>query len=266
VTRIAAKRPLIVSVDAQQTDKPWIGRLVRFFGTRVQAFVGSDESTASWLLSKSPSASVAVIRPGVTAPNIKSRELRSELELPTDARLIAVAGPLERRKEIDEAIWHFELVRVLHEKARLLIFGDGPDRARLERFAEEVSDRGCICFLGFRNDFLQVLPAADAYWQLDRSLTTPMGLLEAQAAGVPVIASDIPSHRTAVIDEETGLVVPYGVRAEIARATDRLFTDRTLAERLAKNAVSSVAANWNAESSIRAYERLYEQVFAKTSG
>ena len=51
--------------------------------------------------------------------------------LPADARIIAVAGPLVRRRNLDEAIWAFELVRVLNPNARLLIVGDGPDPVRL---------------------------------------------------------------------------------------------------------------------------------------
>jgi glycosyltransferase involved in cell wall biosynthesis len=269
VTRAGKKARLIASLDAVPGANPLSKRLLPLVGHRVDAWAASDEATALQLRKQLPSAVVNVIRSGVEcrSESPKSCEkLRCELDVPKDALVIAVAGPLERRKEIDETIWHFELVRVLHENARLLIFGDGPDRERLERFAEEVSDPGCVRFLGYRNDYRELLPAADVYWQLDASPTTPLALLEAQAAGVPVIASDIPSHRAAVTHEETGLLVPHGVRAEIARATDRLLTNYALTERLAKNAAASVAAKWNAEDSIRAYERLYELALAESSG
>jgi glycosyltransferase involved in cell wall biosynthesis len=104
------------------------------------------------------------------------------------------------------------------------------------------------------------------YWQLDSSPTTPLALLEAQAAGVPVVASDIAAHRAAVVHEETGLLVPHGVRAEVARATDRLLADRAFAERLGKNAAASVAANWAIVNSIAGYERVYEEVLAHRTG
>jgi glycosyltransferase involved in cell wall biosynthesis len=265
VTFTGKNRPVIFSVDALQTGNIWTGQLLRFFRSRVAAFVASDESTTVWLMNKSCSANLTMIRSGVGAAPQSARsrdELRAQLELPTGAQTIAMAGPLERRKKTDEAIWHFELVRVLHENTRLLIFGDGPDRERLERFAEEVSDPGCIRFAGYRDDVRELLPAADVYWQLDASPTTPLALLEAQAAGVPVVASDIASHRAAVVHEETGLLVPYGVRAEVARATDRLLADRAFAEQLAKNAAVNVAANWAIDDSIAAYEGLYQKVLS----
>jgi glycosyltransferase involved in cell wall biosynthesis len=258
-------RPVILSVDATQTGSIWAGQLLRFFRSRIAAFVASDESTAVWLMNQRCTANLTMLHPGVAAasPTGKSREeLRAQLELPADAHVIGIAGPLERHKQIDEAIWHFELVRVLHENARLVIFGDGPDRQRLERFAEEVSDPDCICFAGYRHDIRELLSAADVYWQLDPSPTTPLGLLEAQAAGVPVVASDIPSHRAAVVHEESGLLAPHGVRAEIARATDRLLSDRAFAERLGKNAAASVMEDWAIEKSIAGYERVYEEVLA----
>jgi glycosyltransferase involved in cell wall biosynthesis len=265
LTFTGKNRPVILSVDAAQTSSLWVGQFLHFFRSSVAAFVASDESTTVWLMNNSCTVNLTMIRPGVAAapPNGTSREeLRAQLKLPADVQVIAMAGPLERRKQIDEAIWHFELVRVLHENARLLIFGDGPDRERLERFAEEVSDPGCIRFAGYRHDVRELLGAADVYWQIDSSPTTPLGLLEAQLAGVPVVASAIPSHRAAVVHEETGLLVPHGVRAEAARATDRLLADRTFAERLAASAAASVTANWAIEKSIAVYESLYNEVLS----
>ena len=105
-------------------------------------------------------------------------------QLPADARVIAIAGPLVRRAAADEAIWCFELVRVLYPEARLLVLGDGPDRARLERFADEVSEPGCVRFLGYRADIAEILPHADVYWQLTSSTAAP-GRPPSTARGPP---------------------------------------------------------------------------------
>jgi glycosyltransferase involved in cell wall biosynthesis len=201
-----------------------------------------------------------------TSPSFvgKTREqLREELSLSPCDRVIAIAGPLKRSKQFDEAIWCFELVRVLHDNARMIIFGDGPDRQRLERFADEVSDPGCVRFVGYRDDFRELVVAADVFWQLDASQATPMASLEAQAAGVPVLASDVPAHRVAILNNEYGLLVPLGARGEVARATDRLFSDAASARRLGAGGATNVLANWSIDRAIRAYERLYGDVFAK---
>jgi glycosyltransferase involved in cell wall biosynthesis len=198
--------------------------------------------------------------PGV-APGPPRRQDRSrfldELRLSTDVRAIAVAGRLERRKELDEAIWCFELVRVLHPAARLLVFGDGPDRERLERYAELVSEPGCVVFPGYRRDLLDLLPNVDVFWQLDRASVTPHALLEAMAAGVPVVASDVSAHRAAVSSGENGFLTARRSRAEVARVTDQLLGDANLAQRVGAAAALAVQQRWSIEECVAACERLY---------
>jgi glycosyltransferase involved in cell wall biosynthesis len=171
----------------------------------------------------------------------------TEFGLPHDAIVIAVAGPLVRRKQVDEAIWCFELVRLLHPQARLVVFGDGPDRARLERFAQAVSEPGCVRFVGYRNDLPELLPHADAYWRLDPSRSTPHALLEAMAAAVPAVVSDVPAHRAAAAPGETACVVPLNNRAEVARATDKLLSDAAFAKRLGHNGAQHVVRQFSLE-------------------
>ncbi len=94
-----------------------------------------------------------VIAPGISTeaqePFPRDQFLRA-LRLSEDSRIIAIAGQLTRDKSLEEAIWCFELVRTLDESARLIFFGDGPDRHRLERFARLASDASAIRFLGYR--------------------------------------------------------------------------------------------------------------------
>ena len=80
--------------------------------------------------------------------------------------MLAVAGRLTRAHRIDEAIWNFELVRTLNERARLLVLGDGPDRSRLERFARLVSMPQAVKFLGDSQDATEVLPGIDVFWYM----------------------------------------------------------------------------------------------------
>jgi glycosyltransferase involved in cell wall biosynthesis len=195
-----------------------------------------------------PASITATIAPAVPIEQPAKRDraaVLAGLGLPADARIIALAGSLLREKQIDEAIWCYELVRVLHPQARLIIFGDGPDRARLERYAELVSEPGCVRFAGYRGDLLEQLPSADVFWQLTPSRATPHALLEAMAAGVPVVASDVPAHRAVIASDAAGLLVPLGHRAAAGRATDRLLADAALAAGIAAAARAAIARKWS---------------------
>jgi glycosyltransferase involved in cell wall biosynthesis len=116
--------------------------------------------------------------------------------------------------------------------------------------------------MGFRHDWQTVLPHIEAFWQLDAPLTTPLALLEAMAAGAPVVASDVPAHRAAIVPNENGLLTPV-VRADVGRTTDELLKNRGLAQRLGQAAATSVAWRFPLNLAIGAYRQLYDALFAK---
>ena len=254
---------LIATLDVRQIERRWAARIVRSFRNRVDVFAAADELTRDWLQTQGVAARrVELIRPGVprSAPAVGTRsDWLAALSLPAGAKVVAVAGPLVRRKNVDEAIWCFELVRVIYDNARLIILGDGPDRARLEAFAAQVSEPGCVQFLGYRADMADMLPHADVFWQLDASPAMPLSLLEAAAAGVPAVASDTPAHRAAISQDRTGLLAPLGSRSEVARATDELFSNPERATRMGAAAAEFVAERWSLDAALASYDRLYER-------
>jgi hypothetical protein len=199
------------------------------------------------------------------APRFSRAEACAELGLPTGAPWIAIAGPLVRRKQLDESIWCFELVRVLHPEARLVIFGEGPDRARLERYALLVSEPGCVLFPGFRRNLEDLLPHADVYWQLDAAVATTFALLEAMAAGLPAVASDVPALAAVVQPGVTGVLAPLAHRAAVARATDQLLSDPVLRRRLGAAAAETVEKRWSLEAALSACDTLYRRFVSNTN-
>lgn len=225
---------MIAAWDAHLPAPPWAARLTGVQSTTIPA----------------------ALAPHKQSPFDRQTALR-ELGLDDDAQWIATAGSLVRTKELDEAIWCYELVRVLHPKARLVIFGDGPDRDRLERYARLVSEPGCVRFAGFRADLGDLLPHADAYWQLDPAWRASHALLEAWAAAAPIIASDVGAHGAAITHGSTGLLVALRSRADVARATDQLLSNADFARRLGQTAAETASQTWSVEKTLAACEALY---------
>lgn len=262
---------LIGSLLAIGDATPWTERVLRAMHTRVTAFTVPEEAARERLTQLGVAANrIHVIPPGVSRRGAGEAgparaALLKELNLPNDAKLIAVAGPLGRHRQVDEAIWAFELVRVVHPSARLLVVGDGADRPRLERFAEQVSEPDCVRFLGYRDDWQGLLPGIDVFWQLNASVTTPLALLEAGAASVPAVASDVPAHRAAVVQDRTGLLVKFGDRAEAVRATDDLLANPARAERMGLAAAERIAEKWSLDATLGAFDRLYERLLRAPS-
>jgi glycosyltransferase involved in cell wall biosynthesis len=115
--------------------------------------------------------------------------------------------------------------------AELVIVGDGPERERVEEALDKRS-LGRVRLLGERKDVPSLLADADVFVLASRSEGLPLSVIEAMAAGLPVVASDVGGLRELVRDGETGALVPPGDPAALADALRPLLADRELRRRL----------------------------------
>ena len=115
--------------------------------------------------------------------------------------------------------------------AELVIVGDGPDRDRVEGELAR-SSLGRVRLLGERDDVPSLLSNADVFVLASRSEGLPLSVVEAMAAGLPVVASDVGGLRELVRDGETGMLVPSRDPAALADALQPLLADRELRRRL----------------------------------
>ena len=121
------------------------------------------------------------------------------------------------------------LARVRHP-ARVTLVGDGPEREAVE--AEAHSLGLDVELAGSRCDVAELLARADVFVLSSRSEGAPISILEAMAAGLPVVASDVGGVPELVVDGVTGLLVPPGDPAALAAALERLLADAALRRRL----------------------------------
>jgi glycosyltransferase involved in cell wall biosynthesis len=195
--------------------------------------------------------------PGTTV----SREaLLAELQLPQNARLVGAVGRLWPQKRVKDLIWAADLLKVLRDDLHLLIVGDGPQRWRLERYRDLARIQDRVHFLGERNDVPRLLPHFECLWLASEYEGQSNAILEAMAAGKPVIASDIAGNRDLVVPGETGFLFPVGDRAELARCTREILDDASLAQRLGDAGRRRVQEEFSVEKMISRYAALYEEV------
>jgi glycosyltransferase involved in cell wall biosynthesis len=254
--------------------EPWKPAWHYFFARRLSALadrlVTNSPSVREWFVSRGWSRDNFLQAPiGVPAArpsDVSREEVLRELELPGDAKLIGVVGRLTPENRTKDLIWAADLLRVLHDNLRVLVIGDGPLRSPLEEYARLASDWEHIHFLGDRADMCRIVPHLDVLWNSGENVGVSPAILEAMAAGVPVVASDTPTNCELVVENDTGYLIPLGIRsgrAARARHTDQIFTDAQLVAKLGAGARKRVAKQFVPERMVEWYEELYTNVCAE---
>ncbi len=212
-----------------------------------------------------PPESLHVVPHGVVLPEppvTTRRQFLDQLGLPEEARVVGLVGRLSPEKRLKDAIWALDLLKVIRDDVYLLVIGDGPLRDQLRRFRDKVLIHDKIHFLGPRNDLAQLLPHFDLLWSTASSGGQSNAILEAMAAGVAVVATDISGTRELVISGTTGYLVAVGDRAGLAKYTERLLNRPALAAQLAAAARSRVARQFSVQKMVDRYAELYRQANA----
>ncbi|HEY4099467.1 MAG TPA: glycosyltransferase [Gemmatimonadales bacterium] len=137
------------------------------------------------------------------------------------------------------------------------IVGDGELRDPLERLASELSLGETVTFHGMQQDIRPFLARADAFVLSSTSEGIALTLLEAMAAGLPVVATDVGGNREVVVPGETGFLVPSGDPAALAGAMTALFSSPARMRRFGDAARRRAVAEFSVESTVAAYEALY---------
>jgi glycosyltransferase involved in cell wall biosynthesis len=152
---------------------------------------------------------------------------------------LVFAGRLSVQKSLDVLLRAVDAC----EGVALVIAGDGPDRARLDRLVAELGLGDRVRFLGAqpRETVLELLAAADAEVLSSGWENFPHSVIEGLAVGTPVIATGVGGVAEIVTDGENGLLVPPGDPEAFAGAIRRFFADEELRERLRAAASGSVA-------------------------
>lgn len=188
--------------------------------------------------------------------------LRRELGLGDDAELVVTVGRLVPIKRFDLLIAAFEEVARQRPQAQLLIVGDGDAAVRedLHRRARRVSDR--IHFLGLRRDLPKIYADADLFVLSSDNEGTPVAAIEALAAGVPVVATDVGGLRD-ILPLEAGELVPRGAVAELSRG---ILHQLSLHRRVGEQQRSTMIDRFSHHRLIRDVTRLYDDLLeAKAS-
>jgi glycosyltransferase involved in cell wall biosynthesis len=200
------------------------------------------------------------VKPADRTPTERRAALRSELGVPGDATVGAWVAALDEHKDPLSPIRAANIVRRAGAAVVLLVAGDGPLRAEVERTAREGGD--AVRVLGFRRDVDRILAASDFFVLSSRREGLSFALLEAMSQGLAPIVSDAGANVEAV--GEAGICVPFGAVARLADAFQRLATEPNALRLLGERARERVARHFSADDMVRRTGELYDEILAQS--
>lgn len=210
-----------------------------------------------------PRNKIEIVRSGLDIAAFKREQdrdaLRSDLGVGTDQHLIVFMGRLRRVKGVCYGIRAFAKAIAVQPNIRMVLAGEGSDRESLESLVNELGISENVEFIGVRNDVPEFLAAADSV--LIPSLTEgfPRTAIEAMAAGKPVIATRVGGTPEAIIDGETGILVPPMDVDALSEAILRLAGDAELQARLGSAGRERAAQNYSVEKYVARLDAMYRQ-------
>jgi glycosyltransferase involved in cell wall biosynthesis len=142
---------------------------------------------------------------------------------------------------------------------------NGEYRRSLENLIDELDLNQCVRLIGWVEDVAKLLPTFDLFVSPSRSEPFGLSIVEAMAAGIPVVATLSEGAREIIDEDQTGRLVPIGDVEELARAIAEILSDPKERDRLCKNAQLAVRERFSLERMLVATERVYRQVIANGS-
>jgi glycosyltransferase involved in cell wall biosynthesis len=185
---------------------------------------------------------------------------RSELGLVPESHVVGYAGRFEKQKRLDLLLEGFYQVLAHHPGARLLIVGKGWLRSSLEKLANRLGISHAVIWTGFRQDIPCLLAAMDIYVQPSANEGLSLTVLEAMAAGKPVIVTDVGGAKEMVSDDRTGILIPPGSASAIGTAIVDLLDHPEKCTALAKAGRRRVNQEFNVQRMVDAYQEVYQSL------
>lgn len=213
---------------------------------------------------------VAVIPPAVEFPaitrcgetsttSLRSADLPPELLRP-DAQIILVVGAVDRRRSVHDLMHAYDIMAINWPRLHLVFAGEGPLRRSAAARARHYRAADRIHFLGPRDDVPNLLHRAAALWLADLHEGIPQSLLEALAAGVPVVARETASLREFLTHGETAWLASPDRLMTFCKWQQRLLEDPDEAARIGQAGRDAAQIRFSAEEFVQRHAETYRRI------
>jgi len=215
---------------------------------------------------KLPSGKIEAIHNGIDTKKTQGLQsvsrIKKELGIKDGEVVLAVVGRLVPQK--GHVYFLKALKQLLNQHGvKGLIVGTGPLEEELKQYSRTLELNGKVIFTGFRKDVSCLLDIVDILVMPSLREGLPMVALEAMASGLPVVATDVGGTREAVVNSDTGFLVPSEDVEKLSTAIAKLIKDKTLRKRMGLKGRERVRKYFSIEKMVEKYKLTYEKINGK---
>ena len=233
----------------------WMRPMDAWMYRRYDRIACISDATAESLIQWCPGVSekITIISNGIPLDVFEHARPAKLEHIPDNMARLVFVGRYDVQKD------HETLLRALVavQRAHLLLVGDGPLRLPLEQLAHSLGVKDRVSFLGIRKDVAEILKASDIYVHSTHSDGFGIAACEAMAAGLPVVASDVPG--LAQVVGGAGILFPEGDAEALARSLNVLIKNPVQLKTIGLACLSR-AREFDIEKTVEGYIRMYESV------
>ena len=264
-----ARVPVVIGteVNVYERKRPWHVQAERWLMRGTDAVIASAESVREFYIKQinADPAKVEVIYNAVDwsrlETTISREDMRRAMDVPVEGPLLGIIARLTEQKG------HRVLLDALAQRpdlsrAHLVIVGDGPLSAALQRQAAGLGIADRVRFLGARRDLGNLLSAIDVFVMPSFWEGLPLAMVLAMGAGLPVVATRVAGIPEVVQDGVNGLLVSPGESGELGAAMSRVVNDDTTRVLLGQAARAFVRPRFGVDGYVNAITGLYDRLLA----
>ena len=188
------------------------------------------------------------------------KKAKHALGLPADAKVVGIVGRLVPEKAHEDFI---DAIRILSQEDPSiigLVIGEGECEKALHKKVYDLGIEKNIHFAGYRNNLQDLYPAMDVFVMSSLREGLPLTMLEAMAAGVPVVATEVGGIPECIRDKQSGLLIPPRNPRALAEAIRKILNDDGLRQTLIAGAKADVTARFSIERMVKDHEAVYQDV------
>ncbi len=256
---------IVGEIQTVEIERPWHLVLDNLTCRWSRCEVGNSSSVVDHLnhVAHVPRSRLVLIRGGVDVEAFASAKPvdRGILGCQPDEKVIIWTGRLDPVKGFEQMLASVAKVTEFR-RVRFLVVGQGDYRMAIEELIKQHHLEDRVLLLGQRDDVPQLLQIADLFLFGSRTEGSPNALLEAMAAGLPIVATNVPGCRDLVKHEQTGLLVPLDSPQSMAEAVCRLLDDPLMSRQLGRNAQQWAMQNANIDHMSQPWLALYRTLLS----